>query len=230
MTETGIRVWNLKEKNDDGSENQGRTIPKNNSAELIRRLEDPENPLRFVIVVNRARSGINVHNFAAEVVCRLRDPKEIRTLIPIQMYGRLVRINVGTGSIIRDEFLNNIREYILGYHKKYGVKIGTIKRTIKIANTFDIWIPQNDRVKRTWQESVDDFSRDYVNSKEDGYRWLDTFMPDGVETMTLFELPEEVFDLSIQVPCNCKMIDVKLNDQINEWKGNGTLDAFFDMQ
>ena len=222
MTETGIRVWDLN--------GESETIPKNNSAELIRRLEDPENPLRFVIVVNRARSGINVHNFAAEVVCRLRDPKEIRTLIPIQMYGRLVRINVGTGSIIRNEFLNNIEEYILGYHKKYDVKIGTIKKTIKIANTFDIWIPQNDRVKRTWQESVDDFERDYVNSKEDGYRWLDTFMPDGVETMTLFELPEEVFDLSIQVPCNGKMIDVKLNDQINEWKGNGTLDAFFDMQ
>ncbi len=229
MTENGIRVWNLKEKNDDGSKNQGRTIPKNNSAELIRRLEDPENPLRFVIVVNRARSGINVHNFAAEVVCRLRDPKEIRTLIPIQMYGRLVRINVGTGSIIRDEFLNNITEYILGYHQKYGVKIGTIKRTIKIANTFDIWIPHNEKVKRTWQESVNDFSRDYVNSKEDGYRWLDTFIPDGVETMIPIGDPIDL-DLTIQVPCNGKMIDVKLNDQINEWKGNGTLDAFFDMQ
>ena len=144
------------------------------------------------------------------------------------MYGRLVRINVGTGSIIRDEFLNNITEYILGYHQKYGVKIGTIKRTIKIANTFDIWIPHNEKVKRTWQESVNDFSRDYVNSKEDGYRWLDTFMPDGVETMIPIGDPIDL-DLTIQVPCNGKMIEVNLNDQLKEWKGDGTLDKFFNL-
>ena len=54
-------------------------------------------------------------------------------------------------------------------------------------------------------------------------------MPDGVETMIPIGDPIDL-DLTIQVPCNGKMIDVKLNDQINEWKGNGTLDAFFDMQ
>ena len=54
-------------------------------------------------------------------------------------------------------------------------------------------------------------------------------MPDGVETMIPIGDPINV-DLTIQVPCNGKMIDVKLNDQINEWKGNGTLDAFFDIQ
>ena len=43
-------------------------------------------------------------------------------------------------------------------------------------------------------------------------------------------LPDDFFDLTIKVPCNGKFIDVKLNDKINEWKGDGTLDLFFNMQ
>ena len=211
MTDNGIRIWNLK--------GESETIPKNNSGDLIQRLEDPNNPLRFVIVINRARSGINVHNFAVEVVCRLRDPKEIRTLIPIQMFGRLVRINVGTGSLIRKEFKNNITEYILGYSEKYGVPIDVVIKTIKIANTFDIWIPYNAGVQRTWQESIVDFRKYYVNSKKDGYDYLDSFITES-----------DSFNLSIQVPCNGKFIDVKLNDQLNEWRGDGTLEKFFNMQ
>lgn len=214
MTDKGIRVWDLK--------GDSVTIPKNDSEELIRRLEDPSNPLRFVVVVNRARSGINVHNFRVEVVCRLRDPREIRTLIPIQSFGRLIRINVGTGDIIRKEFKNNITEYILGYSKKYNVPIETVIRTIKITNTFDIWIPHNEKVKRTWQESIIDFKKDYANMKEDGYRYLDSFLPES-------EISTLPFDLTIQVPCNGKLIDVKLNDTLKEWKGDGTLDKFFNI-
>ena len=214
MTESSIKIYDLK----------GRYTPiaSNDSEELIRQLEDPNNPLRFVIVINRGRSGINVHNFASEVVCRMRDPREIRTLIPIQMFGRCIRINVGTGNIIRKEFKNNITEYIHGYSKKYNVSIQTIIKTIKIANTFDVWIPHNDKITRTWQVSIAHFKKDYVNSKEDGYEYLDSFLP-KTEVSTL------PFDLTIQVPCNGKLIDVKLNDTLKEWKGDGTLDKFFNI-
>ena len=58
--------------------------------------------------------------------------------------------------------------------------------------------------------------------KEDGYRYLDSFLPD-TEISTL------PFDLTIQVPCNGKLIDVKLNDTLKEWKGDGTLDKFFNI-
>ena len=43
------------------------------------------------------------------------------------------------------------------------------------------------------------------------------------------EIPTLPFDLSIQVPCNGKMIEVNLNDQMKEWKGDGTLDKFFNL-
>ena len=217
MTETGIRVWNLK--------GESETIPKNNSEELIRRLEDPTNPLRFVVVINRARSGINVHNFAVEVVCRLRDPREIRTLIPIQMYGRLVRINVGTGNIIRQKYKNNIREYILGYSEKYGIPIDIVVETIKVANTFDIWFPTNDKVQRTWEESIIDFKKDYVNMKDVGYEYLDQFS--GVEKPPLTEfLP---INLTIERECNGELVKYNVNKEVTEWKGDGTLDAFFNI-
>ncbi len=213
MTETGIRVWNLK--------GESETIPKNNSGELIRRLDDPTNPLRFVVVINRARSGINVHNFAVEVVCRLRDPKEIRTLIPIQMFGRLVRINVGTGNIIRNEYKNNIREYILGYSEKYGIPIDIVVETIKVANTFDIWYPSNDKVQRTWEDSIVDFKKDYVNMKDIGYEYLDQFI--DVEKPPLVDF----LPLTILRECNGEMVEYDISEEVSNWKGDGTLDAFF---
>ena len=181
--------------------------------------------MRFVVVINRARSGINVHNFAVEVVCRLRDPREIRTLIPIQMYGRLVRINVGTGNIIRQEYKNNIREYILCYSEKYGIPIDIVVETIKVANTFDIWFPTNDKVQRTWEESIIDFKKDYVNMKDVGYEYLDQFS--GVEKPPLTEfLP---INLTIERECNGELVKYNVNKEVTEWKGDGTLNAFFNI-
>ena len=90
---------------------------------LLEDLKTPKTLCDTVVVVNRARSGINVHNFQVEVVCRLRDPKEIRTLIPLQIYGRMVRIDVGTGNIIRQKYKNNIELYVKEYSKEYGIPI-----------------------------------------------------------------------------------------------------------
>ncbi len=217
MTENGIRVFDLYGNSE--------TIPNNDSSELIKRLEDPDNELRFVIVVNRARSGINVHNFSTEVVCRLRDPKEIKTLIPIQMFGRMVRINVGTGSIIRKEYKNNIEEYLLGYCEKYDVPMNVVIDTIKVANTFDIWFPTNDDVQRTWEESIVHFKKEYVNMKNDGYYFLSQFEEGGESSF----VPFPNLEIDVTCPCDGKTFKVNVNEEVTEWKGNGTLDAFFNI-
>ena len=217
MTENGIRVFDLYGNSE--------TIPNNDSSELIKRLEDPDDALRFVIVINRARSGINVHNFSAEVVCRLRDPKEIKTLIPIQMFGRMVRINVGTGSIIRKEYKNNIEEYLLGYCEKYDVPMDIVIETIKVANTFDIWFPTNDKVQRTWEESIVDFKKDYVNMINDGYYFLSQFEEGGKSSF----VPFPNLEIDVTCPCDGKTFKVNVNEEVTEWKGNGTLDAFFNI-
>ena len=218
MTETGIRVWDLNGNSE--------TIRCNDSQELIRRLEDPENPLRYVVVINRARSGINVHNFHVEVVCRLRDPKEIRTLIPLQIYGRMVRIDVGTGNIIRKKYKNNIELYVKEYSKEYDVPIEVVIETIKTSNNFDIWYPDNTKIKRTWRESIHDFKEDYVNTIEEGHSWLDKTFSD--------QLPQESFlpinlEIEVECPCDGTKFKVNVNKDIEDWKGDGTLDAFFNM-
>jgi hypothetical protein len=218
MTETGIRIWDLNGNSE--------TIKCNDSQELIRRLEDPENPLRYVIVVNRARSGINVHNFHVEVVCRLRDPKEIRTLIPLQIYGRMVRIDVGTGNIIRQKYKNNIELYINEYSEEYGIPIEVVIETIKVSNNFDIWYPDNPKIKRTWRDSIQDFKDDYVNTIEEGHAWLDKIFGN--------DLPEQKFipidlEILVQCPCDGKKFKVNVNKEVEDWKGDGTLDAFFNM-
>ncbi|MHA2239734.1 MAG: DEAD/DEAH box helicase family protein [Candidatus Hodarchaeales archaeon] len=218
MTETGIRVWDLNGNSE--------TIKCNNSQELIRRLEDPENPLRYVIVINRARSGINVHNFHVEVMGRLRDPKEIRTLIPNQIYGRMVRTDVGTGNIIRKEFKNNIELYINEYSKKYNVPVEVVIETIKVSNNFHIWYPDNPKIKRTWRESIKDFKDYYVNTIEQGHAWLDkTFINDSPK---LSFLPINL-EVEVECPCDGSKFMVNVNKEVEEWKGDGTLDAFFNI-
>ena len=71
-------------------------------------------------------------------MCRIRDPKEIRTHIPIQIYGRMVRINAGTGDIIRNQYNNSLSEYLKNYPNDYNVSLETVVETIKVANTFEI--------------------------------------------------------------------------------------------
>ena len=81
---------------------------------------DEFDPLRYLIVVNRARSGISVNNLGAMVIGVVRDPKYTRTHIPLQVLGRLLRSNPGTGSLITKKYCNNLTEYISGYPIDYN--------------------------------------------------------------------------------------------------------------
>ena len=193
---------------------------------LMKRLHDENDPLRFLLVVNRGRSGINVHNLTAQVVCRIRDPKEVRTPIPIQIFGRMVRLNAGTGDVVREKYMNNLDNYLKYYPEDYNVDIETVVETIKISNTFDIWHPTNGKAKRTWEESLVEFQNDYVNSAEDGFEYLYDFTK--IEKPSLDLLP---FNLEIEVECPCdgSKFKVDVTKEIEEWKGDGTLDAFFNM-
>ena len=194
------------------------------NSELMERLHDEHNPLRFLLVINRGRSGINVHNLTALVICRIRDPKEVKTPIPIQIFGRMVRLNTGTGDLVRKEYMNNLDNYLKYYAEDYDVDTKTVVETIKIANVFDIWHPTNGKAKRTWEESLIEFQRDYVNSSDDGYEYL--YDMTGVEKPNF--LP---FNLEVEVECPCDgskfMLDV--SKEVKEWRGDGTLDAFFNI-
>ena len=216
----GNRIWDLS------------SDPKNCESiqtfeQIKQRLLDENDPLRYLIVVNRARSGISVNNLGAMVIGGIREPKEIRTMIPVQVYGRTLRANPGTGTIIMDKYFNNLELYLKNYHTDFNVDPQTMVDAMGIANYWDIWYPTSydgTDTTNTWKESLTELKESYVNSYEEGEKWMNDICPDLQFTDTF--LP---FDLSIQVPCNGKMIDVKLNDKLNEWKGDGTLDKFFNL-
>lgn len=188
---------------------------------LMKRLHSENDPLRFLLVINRGRSGINVHNLTAGVICRIRDPKEVRTPIPIQIFGRMVRLNPGTGDIVRKQYMNNLDNYLKYYSEDYNVNIETIIETIKVANVFDIWHPTNGKAKRTWEESLIEFQRDYVNTCKDGFGYLYEF--------TGFEKPHCNTHLQVntELPLNCPFCGSSIEEKITEWATSGTLDKFF---
>jgi len=188
---------------------------------LMSRLHDEYDPLRFLLVINRGRSGINVHNLTAGVICRIRDPKEVRTPIPIQIFGRMVRLNTGTGDIIRKEYVNNLDNYLKYYSKDYKVNIETVIETIKVSNVFDIWHPTNGKAKRTWEESLIEFERDYVNTAREGFDYLHEFT--GVEKPQC----NSHIQVNDELPLNCPYCGSSIEEKITEWATSGTLDRFF---
>lgn len=209
----GIGVYNLK----------GEFERIRESSELFDRLQDPEDPVRFLIVINRGRSGINVHNFNTCVVCRIRDPKEVRTPIPIQIFGRMVRINTGTGNIIRKKYSNNLIEYLDQYPHDYNVNVDTVINSIKIANIFDIWYPENPKAKRTWKDSLEEFKEIYVNLKDIGYDFLHEYT--GIDKPAIESTCLKTLNKSLICPHCGESIEKK----IEEWVADGTLNPFFNI-
>jgi hypothetical protein len=210
----GVRIYNLKGETE---------RVRGGASELFDRLQDPNDPVRFLIVINRGRSGINVHNLSTCVVCRIRDPKEVRTPIPIQIFGRMVRLNTGTGDIVRKKYDNHLMTYIPGYSMDYGVSYSTIVKTISIANCFDIWYPENPSAKRTWRDSLQEFKELYVNSIVDGYNFLMEFAGEK----PLIDLTEN--SISDKGELICPHCGNSIHKKIEQWAFNGTLDSFFEL-
>lgn len=210
----GNTIWTL----------DGVAAEKVDNPTLMKRLHSENDPLRFLLVINRGRSGINVHNLTAQVICRIRDPKEVRTPIPIQIFGRMVRLNPGTGDIIRKEYANNLDNYLKYYPKDYGVDVNTMLETIKVANVFDIWHPFNGKAKRTWEQSLDEFQQYYVNTSKEGFDYLYEFT--GVDKPN----PKPInLEIEVECPCDGSKFMVNVNKEVEDWRGDGTLDAFFNI-
>lgn len=207
----GNTIWTL----------DGVAAEKVDNPTLMKRLHCEIDPLRFLLVINRGRSGINVHNLTAGVICRIRDPKEVRTPIPIQIFGRMVRLNPGTGDVVRKQYMNNLDNYLKYYSEDYNVDIETVIETIKVANVFDIWYPKNGKAKRTWEESLDEFQRDYVNTSKEGFDYLHQFT--GVEKLQCNSYIQVNGELSL----NCPYCGSSIEEKITEWATSGTLDRFF---
>ena len=136
----------------------------------------------------------------------------------------MVRLNPGTGDIVRKKYMNSLDNYLMHYPEDYGVDINTVLETIMVSNVFDIWHPTNGKAKRTWEESLFEFQKDYVNSAEEGYEYLYEFT--GIEKPLMNDINLEI---EVECPCDGSKFMVNVNKEVEDWKGNGTLDAFFNL-
>ena len=103
--------------------------------------------------------------------------------------------------------------------------------TIKVANRLDIWYPQGIKkmvrsVRPTkvdvWTDAAKIFRESYCNSVEEGHKWLNQMT--GIKKPLVDFLP---IDLTIERECNGELVKYNVNKEVADWKGDGTLDAFF---
>ena len=100
----GNRIWDLSGKPPKTKDGKKKKVT---FEEIKKRMLDPKDPLRYLIVINRARSGISIMNLGALVVGVVRDPEYSRTHIPLQIFGRMLRGNPGTGTRFTQKYYNN---------------------------------------------------------------------------------------------------------------------------
>ena len=188
MTEKGGYTYDL---NDSRSS-------KYSEKELIAKLNDPHDPVRFLLCINIGTAGLNVHRLGVLFVARVKNIIFDRTENPLQTFGRMVRIATGTDVYSKSDYNNDLRLYIHKYHKEYGVPLDVIVETLKVANTFNITYPIGiqERVrepyvpKDIWGKAIEIFEERYCNGAEDGEKFLDDLLKsNGIEVCSLCGSP-----------------------------------------
>ena len=217
-SDAGNRIWDLS--------GDKRNCEKVKSFDEIKeRMLNPDDPLRYLIVLNRARSGVSINNLGAMVVGVVRDPAYSRTHIPVQVLGRLLRSNPGTGSLITKKYCNNLTEYISGYPIDYNqMDVDVIVETIKITNKFDIWYPVDTYRKAldVWGDAVRELRESYCNSVKVGHEWLHRITCTKPQNMygweTGYSSPDDLL---------CPHCGKSISNYVEEKIGDGTLIPFF---
>ena len=129
------------------------------------KLIDQEDALRFVIVKQKGRMGMNVSTLGSLVYLKTPDRKDDLgpfTESPIQIMGRLVRFNTG---IDKDEFVEKYGYDLTKYVRILGRKQ---KSDLVIANSIDMVLPKTDM----WVEASDTFAKIYVSSVQQAKSWM----------------------------------------------------------
>ena len=197
-----------------------------NDDTLFEMMMSSDYPLRFLFVKEKCKNGANIYNLATQVILKVRRPMESRYMIPVQIFGRMVRPNMGTNNLIRTEYMNNIENYILNYPDDYKVDVNVVLETIVTANSFDIFYATNKKhaFYGDMQPHLKTFRDYYCNSLENAVSWLSQF-----GNVSKPELPETVEVELSNEELKCPECGFVLNKHMDEWRGDGTLDKFFNI-
>ena len=175
MTKNGIEAENLK--------GEKKKIEDDKTACKI--LNDPHDDAQFLFVVNKGTSGLNIHRISNLFIGRVRSLKLLRIERLIQIYGRCVRLNVGTNVIGKSIIKNDIRNYIDVYRENYDISLDIILKTLLISNTFSITIPTGYVQRKTKRsplkhdvevQAMKEFTEKFCNKVEKGRDFLLKFI------------------------------------------------------
>lgn len=191
---------------------------------LFEMMMSSEHPVRFLFVKEKCKNGANIYNLTTQVILKVRRPTRSRYMIPVQIFGRMVRPNMGTNNIIRTEYHNDIRNYILNYPDDYNVDIDVVLETIITANSFDIFYATNTRHAHygDMQPHLKTFREYYCSPLENALVWLSQF-----GNVTKPELSEKIEVELINEEIKCPNCGHVLNSHLLECYG--PLDKFFNI-
>jgi len=184
MTEQGCFSYDL----------NGNKVGKFNEFDAVFKLNDPNDPAQFLLSINKATAGLNIHRIGEIFVGRVRDIIYDRYETSNQIYGRGVRINTGTQILSKSAYKNDLRSYMIQYHEEHGIPYDVIAETLKVSNVFNITIPLGVKVMKTktkyardvWGGAAEVFLEKYCNTIESGTEFLDDFIQStGVKICSL---------------------------------------------
>jgi hypothetical protein len=137
--------------------------------QVIRDLNNPNHPSKFVLFVEKGKCGLNVHCLKSFFSFRTTDKKtssrlneEPITNQAIQILGRMMRIWTGMSN---KDFVKQWGYDLTNYVKS----LNTVqKNTLLELNSFDICVPDNDM----WRATVKDVRTKFNPSKVDASSWI----------------------------------------------------------
>ena len=137
--------------------------------QVIKDLNNPDHPCKFVLFVEKGKCGLNVHCLKQFFSFRTTDKKTSKNLNEepitnqaVQIIGRMMRIWTGVSN---KDFVKQWGYDLTNYVKS----LNTVQKQILLElNSFDICIPDNNM----WRATVKDVRTKFNPSKVDASSWI----------------------------------------------------------
>jgi len=129
--------------------------------EIKDRMSDHDDELQFLVVIRKARMGMNISTLKTMFVFQPTNKRNNDgpiTTWAVQMIGRLVRLN--STRPIEGYSLQNLWNTL---------QTSEDKKMVLDSNTFDIYVPKNDM----WRDAHKEFLSHYTNTTEDAFELLE---------------------------------------------------------
>lgn len=171
MASTGCYVYNLR-----GG------WKKMTQSQIFKKLNNPNDPLRFLVANQMARMGINVHNLSEIFISKIPQPQTVVLNNLIQALTRPSRAYVAfmpSGEdVLRTKYQNSIPMFLENAPTDYNVPVNDLIEVAKLSNRFNVTYCKNNETRQNqtiWEEAIAIVGSEQTPRLEDGIVYLDSF-------------------------------------------------------